>query len=144
MVGKLNYNKWDNLELSDDSDIEVHPNVDKKSFIRWKQQDIHQKREERKIELDGLRREKDINLILMPMLDSVSGSLRDQVQSTFFLTCITMVDLRRDSVRRTQLLLSRGVKIVGGQSRQGQQRRPQWSHSRRHGAIAAASNQRGA
>jgi cell division cycle protein 37 len=72
MVGKLNYNKWDNLELSDDSDIEVHPNVDKKSFIRWKQQDIHQKREERKIELDGLKREKDINLILMPMLDSVS------------------------------------------------------------------------
>lgn len=73
MVGKLNYSKWDNLELSDDSDIEVHPNVDKKSFIRWKQQDIHQKREERKAELDGLRREKDINLILMPMLDTVSA-----------------------------------------------------------------------
>lgn len=71
MVGKLNYNKWDNLELSDDSDIEVHPNVDKKSFIRWKQQDIHQKREERKMELDGLKREKDINLTLMPMLDKV-------------------------------------------------------------------------
>lgn len=75
MVGKLNYSKWDNLELSDDSDIEVHPNVDKKSFIRWKQQDIHQKREERKAELDSLRREKDINLILEPMLDNVSASL---------------------------------------------------------------------
>lgn len=75
MVGKLNYSKWDNLELSDDSDIEVHPNVDKKSFIRWKQQDIHQKREERKAELDSLRREKDINLILEPMLNNVSASL---------------------------------------------------------------------
>ena len=41
MSSKLNYAKWDNLELSDDSDIEVHPNVDKKSFIRWKQRDIH-------------------------------------------------------------------------------------------------------
>lgn len=74
-MGKLNYSKWDNLELSDDSDIEVHPNVDKKSFIRWKQQDIHQKRQERKAELDSLCREKDINLILIPMLDEVSAFL---------------------------------------------------------------------
>ena len=37
MVSKLNYSKWDNLELSDDSDIEVHPNVDKRSFIRWQE-----------------------------------------------------------------------------------------------------------
>ncbi|KAF5101290.1 hypothetical protein D0Z00_000960 [Geotrichum galactomycetum] len=41
----VDYSKWDKLELSDDSDIEVHPNVDKKSFIRMKQRDIHQKRE---------------------------------------------------------------------------------------------------
>ncbi|KAA8564058.1 hypothetical protein EYC84_012047 [Monilinia fructicola] len=25
----INYSKWDALELSDDSDVEVHPNVDK-------------------------------------------------------------------------------------------------------------------
>jgi cell division cycle protein 37 len=43
----IDYSKWDKLELSDDSDVEVHPNVDKQSFIRWKQQDIHQKRAQR-------------------------------------------------------------------------------------------------
>ncbi|KAH3664366.1 hypothetical protein WICMUC_005751 [Wickerhamomyces mucosus] len=43
----IDYSKWDKIELSDDSDIEVHPNVDKRSFIRWKQQDIHQKRTQR-------------------------------------------------------------------------------------------------
>ncbi|EST08278.1 Cdc37, Hsp90 binding [Kalmanozyma brasiliensis GHG001] len=65
----LNYSKWDNLELSDDSDIEVHPNIDKKSFIRWKQRDIHEKREERKAEKDALRAEIDINNALAPRLD---------------------------------------------------------------------------
>ncbi|KAH9069799.1 Cdc37 N terminal kinase binding-domain-containing protein, partial [Lactarius deliciosus] len=30
----LNYSKWDQLEVSDDSDIEGHPDVDKKSLIR--------------------------------------------------------------------------------------------------------------
>ncbi len=43
----IDYSKWDKIELSDDSDIEVHPNVDKNSFIRWKQQSIHEKRQER-------------------------------------------------------------------------------------------------
>ncbi|KAI8098604.1 histone H3 [Halteromyces radiatus] len=50
----LDYSKWDNLELSDDSDIEVHPNVDKRSMIRWKQQAIHQERAERRAKMDHL------------------------------------------------------------------------------------------
>lgn len=53
----IDYSKWDKLELSDDSDIEVHPNVDKNSFIRWKQQDIHQKREERNMEIKTLEQQ---------------------------------------------------------------------------------------
>lgn len=67
----LNYSKWDNLELSDDSDVEVHPNIDKKSFIRWKQRDIHEKREERKAEKDALRAEIDTNNALSPRLDEL-------------------------------------------------------------------------
>lgn len=47
----IDYSKWDKIELSDDSDIEVHPNVDKQSFIRWKQRDIHEKRHERDIQI---------------------------------------------------------------------------------------------
>ncbi|CCE78786.1 Piso0_000815 [Millerozyma farinosa CBS 7064] len=50
----IDYSKWDNLELSDDSDIEVHPNVDKRSFIRWKQRDIHEKRQQRNIEIKSI------------------------------------------------------------------------------------------
>lgn len=47
----IDYSKWDRIELSDDSDIEVHPNVDKKSFIKWKQRDIHEKRHQRNVEI---------------------------------------------------------------------------------------------
>lgn len=50
----IDYSKWDNIELSDDSDVEVHPNVDKKSFIRWKQRDIHEKRMQRQSQVKGL------------------------------------------------------------------------------------------
>lgn len=47
----IDYSKWDKLEISDDSDVEVHPNVDKNSFIRWKQRDIHEKRQMRNQEI---------------------------------------------------------------------------------------------
>ena len=74
----LNYSKWDNLELSDDSDIEVHPNIDKKSFIRWKQRDIHEKREQRKAEKDAIKAEMDTNDALSPRLDELIGSTKKQ------------------------------------------------------------------
>ncbi|VEU22318.1 DEKNAAC103576 [Brettanomyces naardenensis] len=56
----IDYSKWDKLEISDDSDIEVHPNVDKSSFIRWKQRDIHEKRAQREAEVRGLMVQKEM------------------------------------------------------------------------------------
>lgn len=50
----IDYSKWDKIELSDDSDIEVHPNVDKNSFVRWKQRDIHEKRHQRNVEIKSI------------------------------------------------------------------------------------------
>ncbi|ORZ38807.1 hypothetical protein BCR44DRAFT_1427826 [Catenaria anguillulae PL171] len=47
-MSRVDYSKWDHIELSDDEDVEVHPNVDKKSFIRWRQQQIHEERAQRK------------------------------------------------------------------------------------------------
>ncbi|KAH9929022.1 Cdc37 N terminal kinase binding-domain-containing protein [Epithele typhae] len=47
----INYSKWDSLELSDDSDIEGHPNIDKRSLIEWKRDRIHKERKERKEKL---------------------------------------------------------------------------------------------
>ncbi|ORY23805.1 putative Hsp90 co-chaperone Cdc37 [Naematelia encephala] len=68
----LNYSKWDMLELSDDSDIEEHPNVDKKSMIKWKQRDIHEKREARKLKLAKLNSELDLNAVLRPRIVSIA------------------------------------------------------------------------
>ncbi|WFD44508.1 hsp90 co-chaperone Cdc37 [Malassezia psittaci] len=77
-MGKLDYSKWDNLELSDDSDVEVHPNVDKNSFIRWKQRDIHEKREMRKIQRSRLEAEGRTNTDLMPELDRLIKSTESE------------------------------------------------------------------
>ncbi|CAO1626117.1 unnamed protein product [Sympodiomycopsis kandeliae] len=82
-MSKLNYSKWDNLELSDDSDVEVHPNVDKKSFIRWKQRDIHEKREVRKQELLAYKTELKTNQVLEPMLEPIVGSTKSEGHSFY-------------------------------------------------------------
>ncbi|EJD50418.1 hsp90-like protein [Auricularia subglabra TFB-10046 SS5] len=65
----LNYSKWDQLEVSDDSDIEGHPNVDHKSLVRWKQRDIHEKREARKQRIAQLTAEIACNDVILPRID---------------------------------------------------------------------------
>ncbi|KAI8922778.1 Cdc37 N terminal kinase binding-domain-containing protein [Entophlyctis helioformis] len=50
----IDYSKWDAIELSDDEDFECHPNVDKKSMVRWKQDQVHKERRERKDQFDLL------------------------------------------------------------------------------------------
>lgn len=72
----VNYSKWDALELSDDSDIEVHPNVDKRSFIRAKQNQIHQQRFERKHEIETLKYERVINDGLLSRIDRLLTALK--------------------------------------------------------------------
>ena len=71
----VDYSKWDALELSDDSDIEVHPNVDKRSFIRAKQNQIHQQRFERKHRITTLKYEQVINDGLLVRIDALLKSL---------------------------------------------------------------------
>lgn len=71
----VDYSKWDALELSDDSDIEVHPNVDKRSFIRAKQNQIHQQRFERKREIDTLKYERLINDGLLERINALLDAL---------------------------------------------------------------------
>jgi len=78
----LDYSKWDALELSDDSDIEVHPNVDKRSFIRAKQNQIHQQRWQRRHEIQTLKYERIINDGLLERIDRLLGALRQHEDST--------------------------------------------------------------
>lgn len=78
----LDYSKWDALELSDDSDIEVHPNVDKRSFIRAKQNQIHQQRVQRRHDIQTLKYERIINDGLLSRIDSLLNSLRQHENSS--------------------------------------------------------------
>ena len=73
----LDYSKWDALELSDDSDIEEHPNVDKRSFIRAKQNKIHQERIERRNHIETLKYERVINDGLLRRIDTLLAELRN-------------------------------------------------------------------
>ena len=72
----VDYSKWDALELSDDSDIEVHPNVDKRSFIRARQNQIHQQRYERRNQIETLKYERIINDGLLQRIDKLLAALR--------------------------------------------------------------------
>ncbi|KAB8239473.1 Hsp90 co-chaperone CDC37 [Aspergillus alliaceus] len=78
----LDYSKWDALELSDDSDIEVHPNVDKRSFIRAKQSQIHQQRLQRRHEIETLKYERIINDGLLSRIDQLLKSLQQHEGSS--------------------------------------------------------------
>ncbi|ROW14437.1 hypothetical protein VPNG_03918 [Cytospora leucostoma] len=72
----VDYSKWDALELSDDSDVDVHPNVDKRSFIRAKQNQIHMEREQRKNQIVQLKYERRINDALIQRISSLLNSLK--------------------------------------------------------------------
>ncbi|KAA8907350.1 hypothetical protein FN846DRAFT_704540 [Sphaerosporella brunnea] len=71
----LDYSKWDRIELSDDSDIEVHPNVDKRSFINAKRRQIHENRQLRKQQMGHYETEIAMNNHLLKMLDQLIGTL---------------------------------------------------------------------
>ncbi|KAG8829003.1 hsp90 co-chaperone Cdc37 [Serendipita sp. 399] len=85
-MGKLNYDKWSKLELSDDSDIEGHPNVDHASLVRWKQRDIHEKREERKFRIAQYEQELKNNDALYPKLVEITKTVADGGPSAFSAT----------------------------------------------------------
>ncbi|KIY46674.1 hsp90-like protein [Fistulina hepatica ATCC 64428] len=74
----LDYSKWDRLELSDDSDIEGHPNVDKRSLIRFKQREIHEQRQARKNRMAVLNHQIDLNGVLLSRLKEVHARLIDE------------------------------------------------------------------
>ncbi|CAE6413420.1 unnamed protein product [Rhizoctonia solani] len=79
----LNYSKWDQLELSDDSDIEGHPNVDKRSLIRWKQRDIHEKREQRKMRILELESKLALSKVLNPRIEKIIADVHEGGKARF-------------------------------------------------------------
>ncbi|KAJ1960911.1 hsp90 co-chaperone Cdc37 [Dispira parvispora] len=83
MPDPLNYSKWDNIELSDDEDVEVHPNVDKQSFIRWRQQAIHRERQEREMKIQNLTKTVPIQKELLQEIDKLRDMLSRKDASGF-------------------------------------------------------------
>ncbi|SMN21069.1 similar to Saccharomyces cerevisiae YDR168W CDC37 Essential Hsp90p co-chaperone [Maudiozyma saulgeensis] len=73
----VDYSKWDKIELSDDSDVEVHPNVDKKSFIRWKQQSIHEERMKRTQDIKNLETQMDMYTNLNKRVDKLLSTFTE-------------------------------------------------------------------
>lgn len=74
----IDYSKWDKIEISDDSDIEVHPNVDKRSFIKWKQQSIHEQREKRKRDISNLEFQLEMYSHLNKRVDKLMVHLKNE------------------------------------------------------------------
>ncbi|KAK5666697.1 hypothetical protein BDV3_006023 [Batrachochytrium dendrobatidis] len=72
----IDYSKWDSIELSDDEDFECHPNVDKKSMVRWKQAQVHKERKERQDQLDLLTLEHQTT-------EKYLADFKNQVKATF-------------------------------------------------------------
>ncbi|KAK8184837.1 Hsp90 co-chaperone-like protein Cdc37 [Phyllosticta capitalensis] len=101
----IDYSKWDQLELSDDSDVEVHPNVDKRSFIRAKQTQIHMEREQRKHQITTLKYERIINDGLLLRIDNLLTALKshkdastpDNVEQLVFQSMLESADPSEDS-----------------------------------------------
>ncbi|PVU95460.1 hypothetical protein BB561_001816 [Smittium simulii] len=71
----IDYSKWNSLELSDDSDVEVHPNIEKGTFIRLRQQKIRQDREARARTIDSLETEIDMNKDLVKRIDALTAEI---------------------------------------------------------------------
>ncbi|KAK4152819.1 Cdc37 N terminal kinase binding-domain-containing protein [Chaetomidium leptoderma] len=74
----VDYSKWDALELSDDSDIEVHPNVDKRSFIRAKQSQVHMERQQRKLQIEAYKHQRIVNDALLQRLSLLISTMEAQ------------------------------------------------------------------
>ncbi|QLG73893.1 hypothetical protein HG535_0F04050 [Zygotorulaspora mrakii] len=78
----IDYSKWDKIELSDDSDVEVHPNVDKRSFIKWKQQSIHETRMKRSQDIKNLEVQVHMYACLNKRVDKLLANVSDEELGT--------------------------------------------------------------
>ena len=75
-MSKVDYSKWDKIELSDDEDIECHPNIDKASWVRLMQQKIHRERAERKQRIAQMKAEHSTNTGLRQRLVTLQTELK--------------------------------------------------------------------
>ncbi|XP_026691243.2 hsp90 co-chaperone Cdc37 [Ciona intestinalis] len=76
-MSKLDYSKWDHIEISDDED-ETHPNIDTPSLFRWRHQARVERMEEQKREREQLEKGKQAH---KQKLKEVEQKLKSQALS---------------------------------------------------------------
>lgn len=59
-MSRLDYSKWDHIEISDDED-DTHPNVDTPSLFRWRHQARVERMAEREKEWESLSKGKKLS-----------------------------------------------------------------------------------
>ncbi|GJJ69585.1 cell division cycle protein 37 [Entomortierella parvispora] len=80
-MSAIDYSKWDDFEVSDDSDIECHPNVDKRSMIRWKQEQLHRERDARRTKILALKHEAEALKKQLGRIQQSSSSMVENAQT---------------------------------------------------------------
>ncbi|ORX72704.1 hypothetical protein DL89DRAFT_243719 [Linderina pennispora] len=73
----IDYSKWDNLELSDDSDVEVHPNIERNTFIRLRQRKIREERENRRLRRERIETMIPMNKDLIERISALRSRIAD-------------------------------------------------------------------
>lgn len=81
------------------SNILVHPNVDKKSFIRWKQRDIHDKREQLKYNMLRLESNNETNTELIARVKRLLAAAEQDPAKYFADVDLSVKTARGDSTK---------------------------------------------
>jgi len=102
----VDYSKWDKLEISDDEDIECHPNIDKASMIRWHQAAVHRQRRERRDKISTLELETTLNDSISKILKEFSTDQDDVVEliKSFMGICSKIDDMDREMIKKVAIM----------------------------------------
>ncbi|KAJ1813511.1 hsp90 co-chaperone Cdc37 [Coemansia sp. RSA 2599] len=108
----IDYSKWDNLELSDDSDVEIHPNIEKGTFLRLRQRKIREEREKRRQQREA---NEEIITLNTSLAESI-GKLRSQViEASESVLGELMDQWQRDAQKGDEYMAERSKAIEKGE-----------------------------
>ncbi|KAJ1718832.1 hsp90 co-chaperone Cdc37 [Coemansia erecta] len=109
----IDYSKWDNLELSDDSDVEIHPNIEKGTFLRLRQRKIREDRENRRLKREG---NEEIIALNKDLVERIT-SLRTQVSAADEPALARLMgEWQKDALRGAEYLARRDKAVADGKA----------------------------
>ncbi|KAJ2389767.1 hsp90 co-chaperone Cdc37, partial [Coemansia sp. RSA 2603] len=109
----IDYSKWDNLELSDDSDVEIHPNIEKGTFLRLRQRKIREDRENRRLKREGAEEVIKLNKDLAERITALRAQVSNADEPTL---ARLMDDWQKDAQRGAEYLAKRDKAAADGEN----------------------------